>query len=336
MNVRWIAPSLAGVLLLGAGAIPAYNAAAARMRAAPRLTAFSLAPASTAIAACLPHLQARATVVPGPQNDTLSLRAAGLPAFAALDLYITELPHAPFGLAWPLSMLQADAQGIASVQVQTTVLQASGLAGTPRTAAHLAIFFDDPNDADPCFGGAGAPVTAFNAAHHAGPAVLATTGFPDAAGPLRAPAFALPGVGISTPSLARVAVARSIAMTNTCNDPDGWKAIRYVDFRLSQPGRVVLWARLDRPAQRMYLYDPATGHWLGGRVGSDATLTTAAAQLSLRDSRILGTPGTTGAVRWSLSFTASVAGQTLDQSVRVTDMRAQSRGWHTSGTVSIM
>ena len=336
MNVRWNVLSLAGILLLGAGVVPAHEAGAMRAHATPQPTTFALAPASADIAACLPHLQAQATVVPGPQNDTLTIQAAGLPAFAAFDLYLTALPHAPFGLAWPLSMLQADAQGIATAQVQTTLLQAWGLAGTPRAATHLALFFDDPHDADMCFGSAGAPVTAFNAAHHAGPAVLATTGFPDAAGPLRAPALALPGFGISTPSLARVAVAQTIAMTNTCNDPDGWQSIRYVDFRLSQAGTVVLWARLDRPGQRMYLYDPATRRWMGGRPGSDATLATASAQLSLRDSRILGTPGTTGAVRWSLSFTTAVAGRTLDQSVRVSDLRAQSRGWRTSGTLSIM
>jgi hypothetical protein len=165
----------------------------------------------------------------------------------------------------------------------------------------------------------------------AGPAALTSAG---ASNPLQAVPFALPGVGISTPSKGLSHPATPVTFTIACSDPQGWTAIRFVDFRLTSPstGAVAFWARLDRPAKRMYIYDPASRRWAGGmQPGSNGTLSAPLAQLILTSSRVLGTTGPTGRVLWTLRFSPQAAGQNFLQSVRVTDLRSQTRGWNRSG-----
>jgi hypothetical protein len=130
-------------------------------------------------------------------------------------------------------------------------------------------------------------------------------------------------------------VVTAVTFTVACSDPAGWTAIRFVDLRLtdSSTGAVAFWARLDRPAKRMYVYDPASRRWAGGlQPGSAGTLTAPLAQIMLQSSRVLGTTGPTGRVLWTLKFSAQAAGHTFQQSVRVIDLRNQTRGWNRSGT----
>jgi hypothetical protein len=295
---------------------------------------FSLLPASAAMAACMPGATAQVTVVPGSQGDTLTLHADHLPAFSGFELFVTALPHPPYGPAWPISALHADDQGNAETTVQAQVLGLSSLAlpgaATPVTtpAGHLVLFFQDLGDAGAC---GTAPGAGFGQA--SGPAALATTSFADAAGPLLRPPFALPGLGISRPSGGHGLTSQVITFTSTCTDPNGWTAIRFVDFRFTAAGHDAFWVRLDRPAKRMYVYDTASARWQGpGTPGSGQVLRTRNGALFLRASAVLGSAGTTGRVVWSISFAPSTRGQTLQQNVRVTDLRYQTRGWNPSGT----
>lgn len=327
---RWL---LASVLALLVAAIPAGVSARPAPAGAGRIRTFALGPASPAIAACLPGARATVSVVPNAQNETLTLHASGLPAFAGFDLYLTALPHPPFGIAWPLGLLHADVQGAADLQVQTALLQASAIGGSPNPATHLVLFFDDPRDADPCFGAGGAQTTPYNTNHQGGPAALASVGYADAAGPLQAPALGRPGLGFNIPAAGHSSPGRAVTFTSTCSHPDGWTAIRFIDFRLTQ-GRVArFWARLDRLAKRIYLYDPATRRWAGGYApGSKAILSTPLTQLIVTDSVVIGSAGTTGKVVWSVAFSTAASGQTFQQDVRVTDLRNQSSGWNPTGS----
>jgi hypothetical protein len=291
------------------------------------------------MASCLPATSARAVVVPGPLNDTLSFHATGLPPFAGFDLFATASPSAPYGVSWPLGIAQADAQGTVDIQVQALLLGASTLAdsgaGTPTSerATHLVLFFDTGEDAASCLVSAGMRTTQLQSGRLIGPAALATVDYPYSAGPLAVAPFAPPGRGIAVPGGRLISMRTTF--TTACDDPVGWTAIRFIDFRLSIGGTVVFWARLDRPAKRMYLYDAAAKRWVGGLPpGSAATLSAPLVQLVLQSSKVLGTAGTKGRVLWTLQFSASAAGQRFLHSVRVIDVRNQTLGWTDSGTWS--
>jgi hypothetical protein len=326
---------LTGGVLHAAGAAPVADRQAARAGAA---ITTSLRPATAAMAACLPDVQAQATIVPGPTNDALSFHATGLPPFAGFDLFATGSTRPPYDLAWPLAVVQADAQGTVDAQAQAVLLGASGLAGAGSTHAvgsHLILVFDNPEDAGQCAGIGGADNTPLTNGRTAGPVALTTD---DGANPLQAASYALPGIGVSTPSHGRSSVPAAVTFTVACSDPAGWTAIRFIDLRLTnaKTGAVAFWARLDRPAKRMYVYDPATSRWMGGlQPGSAGALSGPLAQLQLQSSRVLGTTGPSGRVLWTVTFSPHSAGQSFRQSVRVIDVRNQTRGWNASGTWSV-
>jgi hypothetical protein len=311
-------------------AVGSLPTAAASMAGAP--ITISLRPASAAMASCLPHATARAVIVPGPSTDSMTLHAGGLPPFAGLDLVATNSPRQPYGLSWPLSVAQADALGTVDMHVQAVLLGASA-----RTAAsHLVLFFDRAKDAASCAATAYLGTTELQSGRVVGPAVLATVDYPRAAGPLAAAPFAPSGRGISTPSGRFSLVTVPTTFTTACTDPEGWTAIRFIDFRLSSHSGAVFWARLDRPAKRMYLYDPAAKRWTGGlQPGTSGTLRSSTAQLLLQASSVIGTNGANGRVLWVLRFAAQAAGESFQQSVRVIDLRNQTRGWTASGTWSV-
>jgi hypothetical protein len=330
---------VAALLLLGC--VPCFKStvlAAAHSPASAPIT-ITLRPASPTLASCLPTAHARAVVTPGIHNDRLNLHAVGLPPFAGFDLFATASPRSPYRLSWPLGVAQADAHGSVDMQVQALLLEAYTPADTgygvpaPAQAGHLVLFFDDAEDAAPCSADADAPTTRLRSGRVVGPAVLATLGYPSDAGPLRTAPFAPPGLGISTPSGRRGFSRTPITFTTACNDPAGWSMIRFIDFRLSRDGAAVFWARLDRPAKRMYLYDFATNGWIGGlQPGAKGTLGTSVARLILGTSQVVGTTGAVGRVLWTVKFTTQASGATYQQSVRVTDLRYQTRGWTSSGT----
>jgi hypothetical protein len=142
-------------------------------------------------------------VVSHELTETMTLRAKGLPAGAKFDLFVTQLPNAPFGVSWYQSDLQADRHGNASVtvigrfSVETfAVAPGSGVAPTPHSGIdaasnpafapihtfHIGFWFNSPADAAK----AGCPtaVTPFNGEHTAGIQAMSTRNFADTDGPL--------------------------------------------------------------------------------------------------------------------------------------------------------
>lgn len=251
------------------------------------------------------------------------------------DLMLTESAVAPYGEAWPLSVAQADAQGTIVTQAQALLLRSDTAASAPASPArYFVLFFDDPQDALNCPGAVAIPTRV--AGRLVGPAVLVTGARAGAATPLQQLAYQLPDYGISTPGGGRSHTNQPITFTISCSDPEGWAAIRFIDFRLSEHGTAVLMVRLDCPAKRLYVFDLAHARWVGGsQPGSAGSLATTDAGIVLPTSTVLGSTGTTGRLLLTLSFTSSASGHAFEQSVRVIDLRNQTRGWKDSGAWSV-
>ena len=194
------AAAVAAVAVLGVGAV-----ATAQADAADNGISFAMVRSGVAAAAnCLPAAAATVRVVTHGQNETMTLRASGLPANTGFDLFITQVPNAPFGVSWYQSDLQSGSDGTASVtvigrfNVETFAVApntapapvvhpgqdaASNPAFAPIHTFHVGFWFNSPADAVK----AGCPgtVTPFNGEHNAGVQAMSTRNFADLNGPLR-------------------------------------------------------------------------------------------------------------------------------------------------------
>jgi len=159
--------------------------------------------ASVVNAGCLTEASGRVTINSLGAVETMHVEATGLPANTGFDVFVIQLPNAPFGLAWYQGDLRSNASGKAVADFvgrfsdeTFIVAPGSGPAPTvhpadatvnPATAPvhtyHVGIWFDSPTDA----GNAGCPSgpTPFNGEHNAGTQVLSSRGFPNTAGPLK-------------------------------------------------------------------------------------------------------------------------------------------------------
>lgn len=205
----------AGVLALGlaagvgavasqAGAAPGSgHTAAASSDASIR---FSMVRSANAVAInCLPNATATVRVTPTGAVDRMRVVADGLPANTDFDLFVIQVPNAPFGMSWYQGDLETDAAGhgdqtyVGRFSVETfsvapgtapaPVVHNSPIAdaaSNPQTAPvhqfHLGLWFNSPTDA--AAAGCQPTVTPFNGVHNAGVQALATRTFPDTAGPL--------------------------------------------------------------------------------------------------------------------------------------------------------
>jgi hypothetical protein len=193
---------IAAALLVGVS-IPLFATAAPTEAANPGITFNMVRSAATVKANCLTNATATVHVVSHELVQTMTVRAAGLPAHSRFDLFVTQLPNAPFGVSWYQSDLQADAYGNAAVivvgrfSVETfAVAPGSGAAPTPHSGIdassnppfapihtfHIGFWFNSPADAAK----AGCPttVTPFNGEHTAGIQAMSTRNFADTDGPL--------------------------------------------------------------------------------------------------------------------------------------------------------
>jgi hypothetical protein len=160
---------------------------------------------SKGAAMCLPNAKATATITPGTV-DKLTINVSGLPKNTDFDVFIIQVPTAPFGMAWYQGDLDTTASGrgtetfVGRFSIETFVV-ALGVApapiefgsspfpdasSNPTTAPlqmyHVGIWFDSPADA--LKAGCPGTVTPFNGEHNAGIQVLNTSNFPIGAGPL--------------------------------------------------------------------------------------------------------------------------------------------------------
>ena len=155
---------------------------------------------------CLPEATATVTIRELGPVELMTVKAKGLPADTEFDLFVTQIPNAPFGLSWYQGDMETDSRGratgrflgrfneetfsVAPAEVPAPVVHDDGQFAdadvNPRTAPvhqfHLGLWFNSPEDA----AAAGCPdiTTPFNGEHDAGVQILNTGTFPDEAGPL--------------------------------------------------------------------------------------------------------------------------------------------------------
>ena len=160
---------------------------------------FTMAPSS---ATCLPNASARVTISTHDGLQYMHVETFGLPASSGFDLFVIQVPKAPFGMAWYQGDIKTDSHGLGvadfvGVFSAETFVVAPGIAPAPLVfptdAAtnpatpplqmyHLGLWFDSPAAA--VAAGCGNATTPFNGTHNAGVQVLNTGSFPDIHGPL--------------------------------------------------------------------------------------------------------------------------------------------------------
>jgi hypothetical protein len=195
---------IAVVAMGAAAALATWAVLGTQAQAASRSITFDMVRSGAAVAAnCLPNATAKVKVEAKGQNEKLTLKASGLPPNTGFDLFITQVPNAPFGISWYQSDLQSKSDGTASVTVVgrfnvETFAVAPGVTPAPVThpgkdaasnpafapvhTYHVGFWFNSPADAVK----AGCPgtVTPFNGDHTAGVQAMSTRNFPDLQGPL--------------------------------------------------------------------------------------------------------------------------------------------------------
>lgn len=196
-----LAAALSGAsLALTLGSTGAVSALTAK---APVGKTFTMVRSNGTPAACLPSAKATVVVTKQGTTEKLVLKATGLRPNSDYDLFVTQVPDAPFGISWYQSDLHTDGWGAGQVTVvgrfnKETFSVAPGAAPAPVVHAgdaavnpafapihqyHLGLWFNSPTDA--AASGCAGATTPFNGDHNAGVQILSTRNFPAAAGPLK-------------------------------------------------------------------------------------------------------------------------------------------------------
>jgi hypothetical protein len=191
----------ASLLALGTGLAGTSSADASGGR-----TSFSMQPSPGIVAAgCLPNAAARVTIKHDGPVESMKVDAYGLPANTDFDVFVIQVPNAPFGVSWYQGDLESNRRGQAHQEYvgrfsQETFAIAPNTAPAPSVHSaptpdatsnppfgpihtfHVGVWFNSPADAVK----AGCPgaTTPFNGEHNAGVQVLNTASFPASEGPL--------------------------------------------------------------------------------------------------------------------------------------------------------
>ena len=169
-------------------------------------TSFTMQRSPAIVAAqCLPTANAHVTIVHNGPVEVMKVDASGLPANTNFDLFVIQVPNAPFGISWYQGDLKSNPSGQAhgvfigrfsqetfavapntapapSVHTNPIADATSNPAFGPIHTFHLGLWFNSPADAVK----AGCPgaTTPFNGEHNAGVQALNTANFPNLDGPL--------------------------------------------------------------------------------------------------------------------------------------------------------
>jgi hypothetical protein len=195
--------------LIGAAALTAGGASAATAATAgpshDRAQFALVRSAASVNAGCLVNATARVKIKNQGPVEVMTIDASGLPKNTEFDVFVTQLPNAPFGISWYQGDLDSNSHGKAHGQfvgrfsIETfAVAPGSGPAPVvhnepikdadsnpafaPVHEFHIGVWFNSPVDA--AAAGCANVVTPFNGDHNAGPQALSTRQFPDLNGPL--------------------------------------------------------------------------------------------------------------------------------------------------------
>jgi hypothetical protein len=200
-NRRRAATWTAALIASGAAVVATTHADAAsktntfRMHRSPGIVA----------AGCLPDATAKVTIQRKGPVEQMQIHASGLPKRTDFDLFVIQVPNAPFGVSWYQGDLETGKDGKADGTFlgrfsQETFAVAPNTAPAPSVHSgpfpdatsnppfapihtfHLGLWFNSATDAAEA--GCPSTVTPFNGEHDAGVQVLNTAQFADTDGPL--------------------------------------------------------------------------------------------------------------------------------------------------------
>ena len=171
---------------------------------------FQMVRSAGAVAAnCIPNAHAAVRVTSLGPVEVMTVDIGGLPPKIELDLFVIQIPNAPFGLAWYQGDIETDANGeghqlfVGRFSIETFIVAqppggqpapvvhnqppfpdaSANPATEPIHTYHLGLWFGSPAAAQA--GGCPNTVTRFNGEHNAGIQALSTRTFPTLQGPLR-------------------------------------------------------------------------------------------------------------------------------------------------------
>ena len=196
-----------GVAFLAAAGGAAAGISGTGADAAVNQATFHMVRSSAAAGAnCLKGADAKVTIQPQGPVEVMKVSAEHLPRNTDFDLFVIQVPNAPFGISWYQGDLESNRHGhaegtfIGRFSIETFAV-APGAAPAPQVHSspipdatanpafgpvhtyHLGLWFNSPKDA----AAAGCPgvTTPFNGDHTAGVQALSTRNFGDQTGPLR-------------------------------------------------------------------------------------------------------------------------------------------------------
>jgi hypothetical protein len=154
--------------------------------------------------------------------------------------------------------------------------------------------------------------------------------------------FLPPNLGVNDPAQGSSRVDQAQQFTTTCSDPDGWRNIHTIDFRISKPDAqgnliIALWAQFDQNRNRIRLYDPDTQTWSEGIPGSTDVLENRFVKLRLSGAMVKGS-GPTGSsvqVLWNVVFMEAAVMEGYKQYLRIEDDAGFSTGFDEVGEWSV-
>lgn len=98
-------------ILLGAAAAITVLLGVASLARSSRTFRFDMVPSSDAIKTCLPNASASVSLRNTRQNQIMTVSVKGLAPKTGYDLFVTQIPHAKFGISWYQSDLETDERG---------------------------------------------------------------------------------------------------------------------------------------------------------------------------------------------------------------------------------
>jgi hypothetical protein len=208
MKTLWkrLAVAAGATTLAASGAVAALATAGGANASVP-VASFQMVRSAAAVkTGCLPNAQAHVVIRSEGPVEVMDVHASHLPPNTDFDFFVTQVPNAPFGIAWYQGDLETNKWGRATGEfvgrfsVETFAV-APGVAPAPKVFStdaiqnpafapvqmyHLGVWFNSPADAFKA--GCQATPTAttpFNGEHDAGTQALSTRNFANDHGPLR-------------------------------------------------------------------------------------------------------------------------------------------------------
>ena len=152
-----------------------------------------------------------------------------------------------------------------------------------------------------------------------------------------------PNSGVNEPGAGSSRAGEAQLFTTTCSDPDGWRNIHTIDFKISKANaqgtgeRIALWAQFDQNRKVMRLWNPDNRTWEEGVPGANQVLSNRFVRLRLGGAMVDGSGPTGPSVQltWNVVFEDVTAMDGYKQYLRIEDDAGYSTGFDEVGSWSV-